>query len=99
MLSIMPSTNSKTNPSQSPSGISAIVKKALVVLLSIALGYFLMFCTWALFTMRSLEVDLTDFFFWLTLAAFSLPVYAYLNRKLLVKPKRYKQFRMDDLEA
>jgi Na+/glutamate symporter len=77
----------------------AALKKALVIVSSVVGGFCLMFCVWALFTFRSLQVDLTDPYFWLFLAAFSFPVYAVLNRKLLMKPKRYKQFRNDDLEA
>lgn len=67
-----------------------IGKRLLVIVVSLAGGMLIMFALWQMFTGKAIQIDLTEPSFVLFWVFFSVPVYAYMSRKFLRKPRRYK---------
>lgn len=73
-----------------------LLKRLGVGVLALAGGFALMFAGWALLTGKgSLQFDPTDITFVVFWLMFSLPVYAFLSKKLLAKRRQYRQFRQE----
>jgi hypothetical protein len=67
-----------------------IVKRLSVGVAALVGGFVIMFILWQMFTGKSIQFDVTDWAFLVFWLFFSIPVYAYLSKKFLRKPRRYR---------